>query len=137
MRIFGAIAISLVASAAFSTVQAETSAAPREFSRTVNSNVESQIASATFWTSDCAARPVTVTIKKGPSNGTVSIRDGLNQVKENPRFGTAGRCVGRQVMGKQIVYRSKAGFRGADVIIYETVSDRGERATTTINVEVK
>jgi len=40
-------------------------------------------------------------------------------------------------MGKQIVYRSKPGFRGADVIVYETVSDRGERATTTINVEVK
>lgn len=122
MRIFGAIATSFLVSAALSAVQAEMSGAPREVSRTVSSGVESQIASATFWTSDCASRSVTVTIKKGPSNGTVSVRDGLNRVTENPRFGTAGRCVGQQIMGKQIVYRSKPGFRGADVIVYETVS---------------
>jgi hypothetical protein len=65
------------------------------------------------------------------------IKGGLNTVPENPRFGTAGPCVGKQIMGKQIVYQSKAGFRGTDVVVYESASDKGERSLMTVTIEVR
>ena len=105
--------------------------------RTVDSGSESVIARSTFWNSECNSRSVTVTIRQQPANGTASVREGLNTVPENPRFGTAGSCAGKQIMGKQIVYRSKANFRGTDVVVYESVSDRGERSSTTVTIEVR
>src|SRR5204863_77643 len=113
------------------------SAAPtlRRIARTVDSGSESVIARSTFWNSECNARPATVRIVQPPANGTVSVREGLNPVVENPQFGTAGRCVGKQVMGKQIMYRSKPGFRGSDVVVYEVRSDKGQKASTAVTIE--
>ena len=105
--------------------------------RTVDSGSESVVARSTFWNSECNPRPVTVTIKQQPANGNASVREGLNTVPENPRFGTAGSCVGKQIMGKQIVYRSKADFRGTDVVVYESASDKGERSLITVTIEVR
>lgn len=109
----------------------------RKVTRTVDSGSESAIARSTFWNSECNARAVTVTIKQPPANGKVSVREGLNPVVENPQFGTAGRCAGKQVMGKQIVYQSKPGFHGSDVVVYESFSDRGEKTSTTVIIEVR
>jgi hypothetical protein len=78
-----------------------------------------------------------VTIKQPPAHGTASVKEGLNTVRENPRFGTAGKCVGKQVMGKQIVYRSKPSFHGDDAVTYEVRSDKGEQASTIVNVKVR
>ena len=105
--------------------------------RTVDSGSESVVSRSTFWNSECNAQGVTVTIKQPPANGIASVREGLNPVVENPRFGTAGPCVGKQVMGKQIVYRSKDGFHGSDVVVYESVSDRGQRSLVTVTIEVR
>jgi hypothetical protein len=105
--------------------------------RAVDSGSESVIARASFFNGECGARPVTVTITQPPARGTASIRDGLNTVPERARFGTSGSCAGRQVMGKQIVYRSDPGFRGGDLLVYEFVSDRGERGSTTVVIEVR
>jgi hypothetical protein len=109
----------------------------RKVTRTVDSGSESVIARSTFWNGDCSARAVTITIKQPPANGNVSVRDGLNPVVENPQFGTAGRCVGKEVMGKQIVYRSKPDFHGSDVVVYESLSDKGEKTSTTVSIEVR
>jgi hypothetical protein len=101
------------------------------------SGAESVVGRSTFWNSSCEARPITVTIKQQPANGTASVKDGLNPVGANPRFGTASSCAGKQVMGKQIVYRSKPGFHGADQVVYESVSDKGERTLVSVKIEVK
>ena len=100
----------------------------RRIARTVDSGAESVIARTTFWNNECNARPVTVTIKQPPANGTASIKEGLNPVVENPRFVTGGACVARQIMGKQIIYRSNPGFHGGDVVVYEVVSDKESEA---------
>jgi len=101
------------------------------------SGAESVVGRSTFWNSACEARPVTVTIKQQPANGTASVKNGLNPVAANPRFGTASSCVGKQVMGKQVVYRSKPGFHGGDQLVYESVSDKGERTLVSVKIEVK
>jgi hypothetical protein len=116
---------------------AQEGAAPRMMTSSVDSDAESVIARSTFWTGECTARHGTVTIKQSPAHGTVSVNEGLNTVRENPRFGAAGKCVGKQIMGKQIVYRSKPGFHGDDTVTYEILSDKGERASTIVNVKVR
>ena len=45
--------------------------------------------------------------------------------------------VGKQVMGKQIVYQSKPDFHGSDVVVYESLSDKGEKTSTTVSIEVR
>ena len=113
------------------------SPAGRVVTRTVDSGAESVIARSTFWNGACGARAVTVTIKQPTANGTTSVKEGLNTVVANPRFGTAGKCVGKQIMGKQVLYRSKPGFHGGDQLVYESVSDKGERALTTVKIDVR
>lgn len=113
------------------------SAAERQLKRSVASGTEAVIARATFWTSKCEPRPFTLTITQQPSNGTANVTEGKNEVRPNPMFGTAATCVGQKVMGRQIAYQSKPGFHGADTVVYEVVSDKGEHAVTRIAIEVK
>src|SRR5579862_3680239 len=105
--------------------------------RTVDSGVDVVLSRLTFWNSACDARDVTVTVTRPPATGMVSVTEGLNTANVNPKFGTAGRCGGMQIMGKQIVYRSKPGFRGNDVVVYEFISDRGERSRATVIITVR
>ena len=131
----GATGTLLVADAAFTKERAPTSRAT--VARTVDSGMELVLSRPSFWDSACNARGVTVTIPQPPANGTVSVTEGLNTAAINPRFGTAGRCGGKQIMGKQIIYRSKPGFHGTDVVAYEYVSDWGERFTVTVIITVR
>jgi len=116
---------------------AEASPADVVLARTADSGSESVVARSTYWNSQCEPRGVTVTIKQPPASGTASVKEGLNPVVANPRFGTAGKCVGKQVMGKQILYRSNPGFRGSDQIVYESVTDQGQRTSVTVKIEVR
>jgi hypothetical protein len=109
----------------------------RTIARTVDSGADVVLSRLTFWNSACNARDFTVTVTQPPANGTVSVTEGLNTANANPKFGTSGRCGGMQIMGKQILYRSRLGFRGTDVVIYEYISDRGERSRTTVNIAVR
>ena len=137
MRIVAAVAFgTAVCLGAPAAVRAEPPIT-RQYSRTVDSNVEAQVGSSTAWTSECVARSITLTVTQMPGNGTVTVRDGPNRVVQNPAVGTAGACVGKDVMGKQITYRSKPGFHGKDVVVYESVSDRGPKVVTTVNIEVR
>jgi len=110
---------------------------PGTVRRTVDSGAELVLSRPTFWNSACHARGITVTVTQPPANGTVSVTEGLNRAPENPRFGTAGRCGGMQIMGKQVVYRSQPGFHGSDVVIYHYISDWGEKATATVIITVR
>ncbi|MGP8122525.1 MAG: hypothetical protein ACLP8B_18635 [Xanthobacteraceae bacterium] len=131
----GATGPLLVADAASAKELAPTS--PGTVWRTVDSGSELVLSRPTFWNSACSARGVTVTVTQPPANGTVSVTEGLNTAAGNPKFGTAGRCGGMQIMGKQVVYRSRPGFHGSDVLVYEYVSDRGERAAATVIITVR
>src|SRR5271155_2829618 len=109
----------------------------RKVARTVDSGADLVLSRPTFWNSACDARGVTVTVTQPPANGTVSVTEGLNTANPHPRFGTAGGCGGMQIMGKQVVYRSNPGFHGSDVVVYEYISDWGERAAATVIITVR
>jgi hypothetical protein len=109
----------------------------RTVARTVDSGADVVLSRLTFWNSACNARSVTVTVTRPPANGTVSVTEGLNTASVNPKFGTAGRCSGMQIMGKQVVYRSGPGFHGTDVVVFEYISDRGERSRVTVTIAVR
>jgi hypothetical protein len=106
---------------------------------TVESDAESMIARPTFWDGECRPRPFKAIITRAPTNGTAWVKVGPNTVSAaGVRSGTAGRCVGREVIGKQIMYRSNAGFHGSDVVSYEIVgSNRRETYSTTVTIEVR
>ena len=122
----GATGSLLVAEAASAEELAPTS--PGTVRRTVDSGAELVLSRPTFWNGACAARGVKVTVTQPPAHGTVSVTEGLNTANRNPKFGTAGRCGGMQIMGKQIVYRSYARDhrtprKGVDMSV--TVSETG------------
>jgi len=121
----------------FVTLQAATAAEPVVLTRSVESGAETVVARSTFWNSDCSPVSVKVTITKPPSRGTATVREGANPVSANPRFGTSGQCVGKEVMGKQVVYRSPVGYKGEDVINYESVSAKGQKSNVVVNITVK
>jgi len=131
----GATGPLLVTEAASATEPAPASAGTVR--RTVDSGSELVLSRPTFWNSACDARGVTVTVTQPPANGTVSVTEGLNTAPGNPKFGTAGRCGGMQIMGKQVVYRSRPDFHGSDVVVYEYVSDWGERAAANVIITVR
>ncbi len=105
--------------------------------RTVDSGLEVVLSRPTFWNSACNARGVTVTVTQPPANGTVLVTQRLNTANPHPKFSTPGRCGGTQIMGKQVAYRSTPGFHGSDVVVYEYISDRGERAKATVLITVR
>jgi hypothetical protein len=116
---------------------AEKQASFRKVARTVDSGADLVLSRPTFWNSSCNARGVAVTVTQPPTNGTVSVTERLNTANVNPKFGTAGRCGGMQIMGKQVVYRSRPGFHGTDVVVYEYISDWGEKAGATVIIAVR
>jgi len=131
--LLGAATDPLLAGAAF----AEVVAPPSVISRTVDSGADLVLSRPTFWNSACNARHVTVTVIQPPANGTVSVTEGLNTANPHPKFGTPGRCGGMQIMGKRVVYRSRPGFHGSDVVIYQYISDWGEKAKATVFITVR
>jgi hypothetical protein len=131
----GATGPLLVADAAFAKELAP--ALFETVSRTVDSGMDLVLSRPTFWNSACNARGVTVTVTQPPANGTVSVTEGLNIANPNPKFGTPGRCGGMQIMGKQVVYRSRPGFHGSDVLVYHYVSDWGETSGATVLITVR
>jgi hypothetical protein len=124
-----------VADAAF--VRELTPASLETVNRTVDSGMDLMLSRPTFWNSACNARGVTVTVTQPPANGTVSVTEGSNIANPKPKFGTPGRCGGMQIMGKQVVYRSRPGFHGTDVMAYQYVSGWGQRSGATVIITVR
>jgi hypothetical protein len=139
------VAIALLLGAATSSLLVADAALARELAptsfgtdaRTVDSGADLVLSRPTFWDGACNARGVTVTVTQPPANGTVAVTEGLNTATVNTKFGTPGRCGGMQIMGKQVVYRSRPGFHGTDIVVYEYISDRGERGVATVIIAVR
>ena len=53
-----------------------------------------------------------------------------------PGSGDTGRCAGKTITGKKIMYRSKPGFRGSDTVGYDS-DGNGTIIHTTIAVTVE
>jgi hypothetical protein len=105
--------------------------------RTVDSGADLVLSRPTFWNSACHPLGVTVTVTEPPANGTVTVTEGPNIANPHPRFGTAGRCGGTLIMGKQVIYRSKPGFHGTDYLVYHYLSQWGNRAEAHVNITVR
>ena len=113
------------------------SAQALDLTRSVEPGVEAVIAQERAWDRNCNTRPVTVTITKNPSNGTVSVATGVaSKIPENtPASGNTGACAGKPVTGNQVKYKSNPNFHGTDSVSY-TVSNQPDRPRTiTINVK--
>jgi serine/threonine protein kinase len=79
------------------------------------------------WNSDCTFRGYpTITILKGPANGTVVIRTGPVEVHK-VRFGHTN-CNGATIQGRCIYFRPRPGFHGRDQVTYRV--DNGDGAMT-------
>ena len=93
-------------------------------SRNAKSGEDSRLAYSNRWDRNCNSLPVTITITRQPANGTVSVSDADEVLPAStPGSGNTGRCDGKTIKSKQIVYRSKPGFRGSDTVGY--VSEGG------------
>jgi hypothetical protein len=109
-----------------------------KLTRDAKSGVDSRIAYERAWDRDCKAVPVTVAITQQPKNGTVSVVQGTSTIPTStPRSGGTDNCAGKTVAGNEIMYRSNAGFRGTDTVVYDAVRNNVGVGTTTITINVK
>ena len=106
-------------------------------SRNAKSGVDSPLAYAGRWDRNCNGMPVTVTITRRPANGTVSVVDADQKLAAStPASGSTGKCAGKMIKSKRIMYLSKPGFRGSDTVGYDSEGD-GIVIRTTIKVTVQ
>ena len=106
-------------------------------SRNAKSGVDSPLAYAGRWDRNCNGMPVTVTITRWPADGTVSVVDADQKLAAStPASGSTGKCAGKMIKSKRIMYLSKPGFRGSDTVGYDSEGD-GTVIRTTIKVTVQ
>jgi hypothetical protein len=106
-------------------------------SRNAKSGEDSRLAYSGRWDRNCNSLPVTVTITRQPANGTVSVSDADEVLPTStPGSGKTRRCDGKTIKSKQIMYRSKPGFRGSDTVGYDS-DGNGTLIHTTIAVTVQ
>jgi hypothetical protein len=115
---------------------------PGTIERIVNSGEELVVSQYMFWNGSCNASKLTVNVTQPPAGGTVSVTEELFTIPAKAEVGVAavkgvGSCVGRQIMGKQILYQSRPGFHGRDVLAYEYISDLGLRVPGTVIITVR
>jgi hypothetical protein len=110
-----------------------------KLTRDVTSGAEARIAVDKVWGNrDCQAQPISITVTRPPQNGEISVRDTTTTIPDSTRKGSTGPCAGKPVNGKQILYRSKPGFRGVDTVTYRMESASGKTKTTnTITINVR
>jgi hypothetical protein len=106
-------------------------------SRNAKSGVDSRLAYSGRWDRNCNGVPVTVTITRQPANGTVSVVDADEVIAAStPASGGTGKCAGKTIKSKKIMYLSKSGFRGSDTVGYDS-EGAGTVIHTTITVTVR
>jgi hypothetical protein len=102
-------------------------------SRNAKSGVDSRLAYSGRWDRNCNGVAVTVTITGRPANGTVSVVDADETIAAStPASGSTGKCAGKTIKSKKIMYLSKPGFRGSDSVAYDS-----EGGGTTIHTTIK
>ena len=131
-------AIALVWSIASAACVAMAAASELKLTREAKSGVDALIAHERAWDRDCKAQPVTITMTQQPKNGTISVVPGTSTIPAStPETGSTGKCAGKTMTGKEIMYRSKAGFSGVDTIAYDVVRDDRNVGSRTVTINVK
>jgi hypothetical protein len=106
-------------------------------SRNAKSGLDSRLAYSSRWDRNCNAHPVKITFTRQPENGTAwSVEAEEVLPPSTPGSGDTGRCAGKTINGKKIMYRSKSGFHGSDTVGYDS-DGNGTVIHTTISVTVQ
>jgi hypothetical protein len=109
-----------------------------KLTRPAQSGVESLLANERSWDRNCNALATSVTITSRPSNGKVTVIQGVSILPPTtPRSGSTRDCAGKSVTGNQIMYRSNTGFRGTDTLAYKVTYGNGKSGSTTITINVR
>jgi len=108
-----------------------------DLSRSARSGADSRLAYSSRWDRNCNSHPVKITFTRQPENGTAwSVEADEVLPPSTPGSGDTGRCAGKTITGKKIMYRSKPGFRGSDTVGYDS-DGNGTVIHTTIAVKVE
>ena len=106
-------------------------------SRSTMSGMNTTIAYSGRWDKNCNSVPVTITITRQPANGAVSVVDADEVLPDStPGSGDTGHCAGKVIKSKMIMYQSKSGFSGDDIIGYDS-DGNGTVIHTTIKISVQ
>lgn len=113
-------------------------AADLTLTRAAQSGVASLIGYERSWDGSCRALISQVTITVLPVHGSVSVVEDESMIPATtPRGGSTGSCAGQTIAGKQIMYRSNAGYRGTDRVSWSVVYGNGRSGRTDVTVTVR
>lgn len=106
-------------------------------SRNATSGADSLIAYAARWDRDCKELPIKINFTRQPAHGTAwSVETDRVIEASTPASGDTGKCAGKTIKSKKIMYRSAPNFHGSDTVGYD--SDGGGTVIhTTIAVTVQ
>jgi hypothetical protein len=106
-------------------------------SRNAKSGVDSLLAYAGRWDSNCQERPIKINFTRQPTQGMAwSVEEDRVIPKSTPAMGDTGQCAGKTVKSKKVMYRSAPGYRGSDTVSYDSEGG-GLVIHTTITVTVQ
>jgi hypothetical protein len=81
--------------------------------------------------------PIKVTLTRQPAHGTAwSVETDRVIPTTTPAMGDTGKCAGKNIKSKKIMYRSAPGFHGSDTVGYDS-EGAGTVIHTTIAVTVQ
>ena len=82
-------------------------------STSVNDGAATSLNIYIAWRDDCSAIPVSVEVIDPPTHGQLRVR-GQRGMIQSASAGSTGRCTGRSVPGREIVYTADRGYEGTD-----------------------
>lgn len=86
--------------------------------RTLDKNSERIIGEYGFWRRDCSNMHFDILIEQYPKSGDLRFDVGSLVVPDNPDVGSAGKCAGKEIKSKKIVYIANPDFVGQDSVVY-------------------
>ena len=105
--------------------------------RSVKPGLPSPLGYERSWDGNCQDTGAIVTVTSQPGHGTVSIAQKVSLIPAStPRYGSTGRCAGRSIKGKQVLYRSQPGFHGRDHLSWHVAYGNGKSGDVDMTVIV-
>ncbi len=86
--------------------------------KTVPKNSELLIGEFGYWKRDCSRRHFDIAIERYPKGGELRFEVGSLIIPQDPLVGSSGKCVGKEVQSKKVVYVADPGFVGNDSVRY-------------------
>ncbi|MGD9830996.1 MAG: hypothetical protein AB7U66_19910 [Hyphomicrobiaceae bacterium] len=87
------------------------------------------------WTARCATARTKVVIVRYPTHGQVSIQDD-EAIISHADTGSVGRCKGRKVKGKKVVYEPFPDYSGVDAFTIRVTYANGASVVEVVNLRV-